>query len=221
MITSIKRDFNLFPNLVGIVTTDNLATITAANYFTSQLAAVLLLNNGTWEWEIQDYVLIYYATGQIGFFTYDATTDAFVVSRPPVIPPAPPFTVALTAAQIIAMSATPVLLIPAPGVGFANVINSILWNITYGSVQFTGGGNIAAQYGNTALGAGPAASTVIAGATLDAVAANTILTQAPSVINTAETNMDNKAIYLSNTTAPFAAGNSTAILTIIYHTVAI
>jgi hypothetical protein len=77
-ITSIKREFNLFPNIVGIVTTDNLGTITATDYFSSQLAAVELLNNGVWQWENEDLVLIYYATAQIGFFTYDATTDAFV-----------------------------------------------------------------------------------------------------------------------------------------------
>jgi hypothetical protein len=79
MITSIKREFNLFPNIVGIVTTDDLAVITTAGYFLgTQLAQVELLNNGVWQWEIEDLVLIYYATGQIGFFTYDATTDAFV-----------------------------------------------------------------------------------------------------------------------------------------------
>lgn len=78
MITSIKREFNLFPNIVGIVTTDDLATITTADYFSSQSADVELLNNGVWQWENEDIVLIYYATAQIGWFTYDATTDAFV-----------------------------------------------------------------------------------------------------------------------------------------------
>ena len=78
MITSIKREFNLFPNIVGIVTTDNLATITTAGYFASQLAAVELLNNGVWQWEIEDLIVIYYSANQIGFFTYNSTTDAFV-----------------------------------------------------------------------------------------------------------------------------------------------
>lgn len=78
MITSIKREFNLFPNIVGIVTTDGLSTITTAGYFSTQLAQVELLNNGVWEWEKEDLVLIYYATAQIAFFTYNASTDAFV-----------------------------------------------------------------------------------------------------------------------------------------------
>lgn len=78
MIISIKRDFNLFPNIVGIVTTDDLTAITTANYFSSQSASVELINNGAWQWEDQDIVLIYYATAQIGWFTYNASTDAFV-----------------------------------------------------------------------------------------------------------------------------------------------
>lgn len=77
-ITSIKREFNLFPNVVGIVTTDNLTAITTAGYFASQADAVELLNNGVWEWQAEDIVLIYYATNLIGWFTYDASTDAFV-----------------------------------------------------------------------------------------------------------------------------------------------
>lgn len=78
MITSIKREFNLFPNIVGIVTTDDLATITTTGYFSTQLTDVETLNNGIWEWEVEDIVLIFYATDLIGWFTYDATTDAFV-----------------------------------------------------------------------------------------------------------------------------------------------
>lgn len=78
MILSIKREFNLFPNIVGITTSDDLTTITTAGYFGSQSDQVQLLNNGVWEWETEDLVLIFYSADQIGFFTYDATTDAFV-----------------------------------------------------------------------------------------------------------------------------------------------
>lgn len=78
MITAIKREFNLFPNIVGIVTTDDLTAITTTGYFATQSADVELLNNGVWQWEIQDIVLIYYATNLIGWFTYDSATDSFV-----------------------------------------------------------------------------------------------------------------------------------------------
>lgn len=214
MITSIKREFNLLPNLVGIVTTDSLSTITATNYFSSQLAQVELLNNGVWQWEPEDLVVIYYATNQIGFFQYNATTDSFVA-----LSGVQEAVVNLTAAQILGMYATPVNLLPALSSGNMYVIDSILWNVTYGSAQFTGGGAIAAQYGNAANGAGVAASTTIAAATLNAVAANTVLSEAPATLNTALTNVNGAGIYLSNATAAFASGNSTAQLTIRFHVV--
>jgi hypothetical protein len=78
MITSIKRDFNLFPNIVGIVTTDNLTAITTAGYWKSQMLQVEAVNNGVFNWEIEDLVLIYYSNGLIGFFTFDSESLAFV-----------------------------------------------------------------------------------------------------------------------------------------------
>ncbi len=74
-ITAISRYFSDDPNIVGIITTDNLTAITTTDYFSSQKTAVELLNNGVWQWamdaagEITDLVLIFYATDQIGFFT--------------------------------------------------------------------------------------------------------------------------------------------------------
>jgi hypothetical protein len=281
MITSIKREFNLFPNIVGIVTTDDLAVITTAGYFGSQADDVELLNNGVWQWEIEDLVLIYYATGQIGFFTYDATTDAFValaangglsntlssgfifvgnasnvatgvamsgdatLSNTGVLTigsgavtgskiannavdyaqlaldVAASATVSLTAAQIKALYDTPVQLIAAPGAGKLVIIDSILWDIAYGTTQYTAGGVLAAQYGNTVHGAGPVASGTLAAASLNGVAASSFLSNGGiagglSVLKSASLNT---AVYLSNQTADFASGDSTATLYVRYRVV--
>ena len=281
MITSIKREFNLFPNIVGIVTTDDLSTITTADYFSSQAADVELLNNGVWQWENEDIVLIYYATAQIGWFTYDATTDAFVslaangglsntlpsgdifvgnasnvataaamsgdatlsntgvltiaagaVSGSKIANNAVDYaqlaadvaataTVTLTATQIKALYDTPVQLIAAPGAGKLILIDSILWDIAFGTLQYTAGGVIAAQYGNSAYGAGSPASASIASATLNGVAASGYLANGSgaATLNVAKTASLNTAVYISNASAAFTTGDSTVNLYIRYRIV--
>lgn len=281
MITSIKREFNLFPNIVGIVTTDDLAEITTTGYFASQSADVELLNNGVWQWEIEDLVLIYYATNQIGFFTYDATTDAFValadngnlsntlpsgdifvgnasniataramsgdatISNTGVLTianlavtgakmaantvdfgqialeVAASATVALSAAQVNGMYAAPVQLIAAPGAGKLILIDSILWDIAFVSAQYAAGGAIAAQYGNTVHGAGPAASGTLAAASLNGVAASGYLSNAGSagLLNVTATASENTAVYLSNASGAFTTGDSTVNLYVRYRIV--
>ncbi len=78
-ILDIRREFNLNPNIVGIVTSDNYATITTAGYFETQADEVAVINNGAFEFLDTDIVLIHYEIGGIGWFTYNATTDAFVL----------------------------------------------------------------------------------------------------------------------------------------------
>lgn len=280
-ITSIKREFNLFPNIVGIVTTADLATITTAGYFFgSESANVDLLNNGVWQWEPEDIVLIYYATNLIGWFTYDATTDAFVsvpanggisntlpsgdiivgnvsnvatsvamsgdatisntgvltigagaVTGSKIANNAVDYaqlaldvgataTVTLSAAQIAAMYTTPVQIVAAPGSGKLILIDSILWDIAFVSAQYTAGGAIQAQYGNTTHGAGPAASASIAAATLNGVAASGFIANGSGAATlNAPATVENTAVYMSNATQAFATGDSTVNLYIRYRIV--
>ena len=278
MITAINRSFVGYPNIVHISTTDNLATITTTGYFSSQLNQIELLNNGTWQWEIDDIVVIYYATNLINWFQYVASTDSFSAIPPPAgisttlpsaeiivgnssnvatavamsgdvhisntgattIQPgavsgskiaantvdyanialdvAATATVALTAAQIKALYDTPVQLIAAPGSGNLIIIDSILWDIAYSTAQYTGGGVLAAQYGNTVHGAGAVASGTLAAASLNGVAASGFLSMGgiSGSLNVAASSSLNTAVYLSNQTADFATGSSTATLYIRY-----
>ena len=349
-ITSILREFNLTPNIVGIVTTADLATITTAGYVTNEDANIQLLNNGEFQWLPSDLVLIFYSPNQIGFFTYDpvnftfialaapsglsdtlsngdifvgnasniatgvpvtgilsitnagvtsipltsahilvgngsgvaanvamsgvvAITNAGVTSIPlasadllvgsgggvaaPValsgdgtlsntgvltigagaitgskiannavdyaqlaLDVAATATVTLTAAQIKALYDTPVQLVAAPGSGKLILIDSILWDIAFVSAQYTLGGAIQAQYGNTVHGVGSPASASIAAATLNGVAASGFLANGSGAATlNAPATVENTAVFLSNATQDFATGDSTATLYIRYRVV--
>ncbi len=76
-ITAIGRYFVGDPNIVSIVTTDDLATITTTGYLATQEDEIELIQNGEFQWTVTDLALIYYATDQIGFFRYDAVNNTF------------------------------------------------------------------------------------------------------------------------------------------------
>lgn len=130
-------------------------------------------------------------------------------------------TVALTAAQINGMYAAPVQLLAAPGVGNLIIIDSMLWDVAFVSAQYASGGAIAAQYGNTVHGAGPAASANMAAANLIGVAASSFLGNGSgsTALDVTKTASLNTAVYLSNATGAFTTGDSTVNLYIRYRVV--
>jgi len=80
-ITAIARNFDGDPNIVTIVTSDDLATITTADYVTSQQTEIEALQNGEFQWADTDIVLISYAPDfLVNFFKYDAATASFVAN---------------------------------------------------------------------------------------------------------------------------------------------
>lgn len=82
-ITAIGRYFVGNPNIVSIVTDDNLAAITTAGYLTgTDIAAdIELLQNGEFQWQDTDVVLISYAPNfLVNWFKYDATNATFVAN---------------------------------------------------------------------------------------------------------------------------------------------
>ena len=76
-ITAIGRYFVGDPNIVAIVTTDTLATITTTGYVTTQQDEIEALQNGEFQWTDTDLVLMHYSPNLIGFFTYDADNATF------------------------------------------------------------------------------------------------------------------------------------------------
>lgn len=127
-------------------------------------------------------------------------------------------TVALTAANMIAMYTTPVALIAAPGAGKSIVVSKLAFTITRTSTAFTGGGAAIVQYDSTANGGGTQAldstlaSTVITGAAGTSVS----IRNGAVISDLASTSIQNKGLYISNATAVFAAGTGTATADIWY-----
>jgi hypothetical protein len=82
-ITAIARNFDGNPNIVTVVTTDTLSTITTAGYLTGAaiLAEIEALQNGNFQWASTDIVLISYAPNfLINFFTYDPVNFTFIAN---------------------------------------------------------------------------------------------------------------------------------------------
>lgn len=82
-ITAIGRYFVGDPNIVAIVTDNTLAEITTADYFTTDpiKSQVEALNNGEWQWQDTDMVLISYAPDfLVNWFKYDAANGTFVAN---------------------------------------------------------------------------------------------------------------------------------------------
>lgn len=128
--------------------------------------------------------------------------------------------VALTAAQIKALYDTPVLLVAAPGSGLLLLVDKFVLNVVYGTTQYTAGGVLAPQYTNTVHGGGTVAtSATIAAATINGITANSIVGLTGLLAVTSSAALINTGLYLSNASADFATGDSTAVANIWYRTV--
>ena len=118
--------------------------------------------------------------------------------------------IALTAAQIFALNSAPLQLIAAPGAGKVILLHNLVFQMTYGTVQFTGGGAVSPVYhgATTNLLTGS-----VAAATVTAAANATISAGAEAAALALTTNT---AVDFRAATADFAAGDSTAIVTVWY-----
>ena len=128
--------------------------------------------------------------------------------------------VPLTAAQIIAMYTTPVLVVPAVPEK-AIIVDSVEFIMQGTATQFTSGGVVSVQYNSTANGAGTSvqastfAATVVTGAT-----AVTYSTRPPASLSAVATaSIKGIGLYISNATGVFATGTGTAIVRVTYRLV--
>lgn len=118
--------------------------------------------------------------------------------------------VTLTAAQIEAMFATPIAILPAPAAGQVLAIDQIIVQTKPGTTQFSGGGAVSFQYHGTAVA--PHSSSIPAATINSATASENIVPPPTGVIQApAATGID-----ITNATAAFASGNGTVVVTVFY-----
>lgn len=121
--------------------------------------------------------------------------------------------VTLTAAQLIAMKATPQSILPAPGAGKVIIVDAILFQFKNGGTVFTGGGAISFVYHGTAVTphTGTVAASVLTTNSPD------VQYLGPNVSGAVDLQSEiNLGLDITNATASFAAGNGTAIVTVWY-----
>lgn len=128
-------------------------------------------------------------------------------------------TVALNNAQLLALNATSVSAIAAPGANLGIVVDKVVVRHNFLTGAFTGSGNVGLQYGSTAALAAPAASATIAETGLFTAAVNTAAAAGGTISNIAVTAWANTAVYISASTA-LAAGGGSATVDIWYKVIA-
>jgi hypothetical protein len=123
----------------------------------------------------------------------------------------------ITTAAFLTMAAAPIQLVGAEGANIVIAVQSITFEVVYGGTQYTAGGPVILQYGNTVDAAGPPCTAEIAAATFNNANADLLIyaqgfVGAPSVPTATSAN---QGIFLSST-ANFATGNSNVNFTIYY-----
>jgi hypothetical protein len=223
-VTYISRDYGVNVSIVRLTTTDSTATALAANYITSQAANIAAANfavtSNPFQWFSNDCVLLSASDG-LTFCSINSTfTSLTAISLPTQFGGDQIANFTLTAAQFNTMYTTPIQVLPAQGAGTFTVIGKITMELVYGSAQFTGGGAVGFEYGNSAHLAGTLATNTEQATDFTGATANTVylfggISGNGSEVTTA--NGANTAIYISNQTAVFAAGTGAVFNgTIIY-----
>lgn len=126
----------------------------------------------------------------------------------------------ISAAAWNGMYVTPVQLVAAAGAATLLEVADFALEVNYGAAQFASGGAVAIQYDSTTLGAGAPASATIAAATINGIAADSVVGASGSLAVATAAVTVNKGLYLSNATGAFTTGDSTFVYHLWYRQVA-
>lgn len=125
--------------------------------------------------------------------------------------------VALTSANILAMYATPVQIVAAPGAGKILVADTIVTEWVPTATQYAAGGAVIFQYDSTINGAGVnTCNTTIAAAIVNAATEDTTILRGSGTVAAAASGFLNKGLFISNASGAFTTGTGVARITISY-----
>jgi len=116
----------------------------------------------------------------------------------------------LSSAQILALNATPVTLVAAPGAGKTIIVQDVLFTMTTTATAYASGGNVTFQYSGGNAVTNNVASTVVT------AAAGTSYTVRQAIDVTAAVNT---ALTVTNATGAFTTGTGTALINVCYRIV--
>lgn len=120
----------------------------------------------------------------------------------------------LTSAQILALYSTPITLVPAPGAGYAVIIERIVGKATYSTAAYTGSNNLEFRYTN---GSGAKVATDVEEAFIN-VASGTLLTSVAG-LEAEFAPVANAAVVVCVPSQNPAAGSGVIDLTVMYRLV--
>lgn len=121
--------------------------------------------------------------------------------------------VAVSSANILAMNGAPVTVLGAPGTGKCILVHGACFKVTTTATGYANGGNVSLQYNGGSVN--PLAGVLLA-AVITAGAGNTRTWIGPNVAANGITVPSNKAIEITNATAPFITGTGTINLELWY-----
>ncbi len=126
-------------------------------------------------------------------------------------------TVALTAAQINGLYATPVVVIPAVA-GKSIILDSFVFDLTGTATQFANGGVVNLQYDSTVNGGGTTLHADIAATVVTGATARVQTVRIPKDLSAIATaSITGKGVYISNKSGAFDTGTGTANCIVSYH----
>lgn len=230
--------------------TDNIATITAANFFDSQKG---ILSIGDLIWIIATdqldggFAVVTAITPHVTVSVFDAVLGVGAVGTANLAAQAVTAAkianntitptqiaangltsatlalntiqyvqVAMTAAQWNAMSVTPFQILAAPGANLIYEVDNVFYDMTFVTAQYAAGGIVNLQFDNTATGAGVAVTKDTAAATIQGLAASSIVRPGLLEGAYAQATTVNKGLFMSNKTGAFTTGDGTWKINVAY-----